>query len=176
MAAWLIESRQRVGEADPPSAPTPEGEGASLSPVLTRKRRRSSNQPRNRRPLADLPSRKNWEDTPHMRGPPFPSRIRRYKFEPPSPPHHVIPENLQAPLQAARDTPPAIPPYNTTVSWRRRLVPRAGSPTYLVPRFVVHPSVHETIKGNAALCHSGPRAEHCEAHPSASWHWLSPAR
>ena len=80
---WLTRIRKRIEEADPPSAPSPEGEGASLSPVPTRTRLRSSHQPRIRQPLADLPSRIKWEDTPHMRGPTFPSRIMRYMCEPP---------------------------------------------------------------------------------------------
>ena len=40
-------------------------------------------------------------------------------------------------------------------------MPRAGSPTYWVPRLAVHPSVHEMTKSTSALCHNDPQAEQC---------------
>jgi hypothetical protein len=78
-----------------------------------------------------------------------------------SPPHLVSPDNLPAPMQAARDTSLAILHYGTTVSHRRWLVPRAGSPSYWFPRLTVHPSVHETTTDPLGFCHSDPQAEQC---------------
>ena len=67
----------------------------------TRKRPRSPHRNRNRRSLADLPSRTSWEDTPHKRGLAFPSRIRRYRYDP-----------LRSPIPLALTTfmPPFKPP------------------------------------------------------------------
>jgi len=78
---------------------------------------------------------------------------------PPSPP--VNRNNLHASLQAPREAVPARPPTSTTISQRRRLVPRAGSPAYWAPCLVVHPSVHDTSMGVTASCHSDPKAERC---------------
>ena len=72
----------------------------------------------------------------------------------PSPPHHVLPDTLHTSLQATRDTPPTRPPCGTTVSHKRRLEPRVGSPTCWAPRLVVQPSVHETTRGAAAFFHN----------------------
>ena len=79
----------------------------------------------------------------------------------PSPPHLVSLDNLLASMQAARGTSTTIPYFNTNVSHRRRLVPRAGSLAYWIPRLELHPSVHETAKGTSAFRHSDPQAEQC---------------
>ena len=61
----------------------------------------------------------------------------------PSTPHPENPTNLHVPPHATQELSQIRPPYGMVVSHGRRLMPRAGSPAYWVPRLVVHPSVHE---------------------------------
>jgi hypothetical protein len=124
---WSTRSRKRIGEADPPFAPTPVGEGASLRHVPTRKRLRSPHRPQNQQPFAAFQLQTTRETCPHMRGPTFPYHAVQVRT--PSPSYHVSPDNLPAHLHTAYDTPPARPYYGTIASHRRQLVPRAGFPS-----------------------------------------------
>ncbi len=89
------------------------------------------------------------------------------------------PSEVTAPLHASIHAPLASlqtrPPYGSTVSHRRRHEPRAGSPSFWVPRLAVHPLVHETNGVTGASAHIDPRKARSSGpyNPTLSTqHWL----
>jgi hypothetical protein len=69
--------------------------------------------------------------------------------------------NMPASSHEARSLLPTRPPYGATVSHRRRLAPRAGSPTYWASRLAVPPSGHDASTGTTALRRSAPKHTQC---------------
>ena len=66
-----------------------------------------------------------------------------------SPPTSALATSCPALALATCKLPPTRPHYGATVSHRRRLAPRAGSPANWAPRLAVPPSGHQTPLGPA---------------------------
>ena len=68
-----------------------------------------------------------------------------------SPPPLCLPTMLASACMSCTSNLSLRPPQGKAVSHRRQSLPRAGSPTYWVPRLVVPPSGPELHTGNAPL-------------------------
>ena len=155
---WLTGNRKQIGAVDRPSAHALEGGGRQLRPHSDREK---TPQPT---PVAAPVA---------PRGSPIANKLGRHASHAWTSipiPHQAIqvrtpspPSVEKAPPPASFPAPPASfqtrPPYGSSVSHRRRLEPRAGSPAYWAPRLAVHPSVHESPGVTWASCHSDPPAE-----------------
>ena len=86
----------------------------------------------------------------------IPAPIHAIQVRTPTPPSATTLSNLPASVHTSCPMLPTRPHHGATISHRRRLAPRAGSPSHWAPRLVVLASGPHPSKGKPAFSRSDP--------------------